>query len=74
MKTNTNKELQVIYNGNNFNDYAKMIDLESALPFLFTIDKKLNELKPKVILINIIKFFNIKIEAPKQFSVCNFNN
>ena len=74
VKTNTNKELQVIYNGNNFNDYAKMIDLESALPFLFTIDKKLNELKPKVILINIIKFFNIKIEAPKQFSVCNFNN
>ena len=74
VKTNSNKELQVIYNGNDFNDYAKMIDLDSALSFLFAVKNKFTMLGPKIILINIIRFFNIKIEAPKQFSVCNFNN
>ena len=74
VKTNLNKELQVIYSGNDFNDYAKMVDLDLASAFLFAVDKKLTLLKPKTILINIIKFFNIKIEAPKQFSVCNYNN
>ena len=72
--TNLNKDLQVIYSGNDTNDYAKMVDLENALPFLFSVNKKYTKLKPKTILINIIKFFDIKIEAPKQFSVCNFNN
>ena len=74
VKENLNKELQVIYSGNDFDDYAKMTDLDSASPFLFAIDKKITKLKPKTILINIMKFFNIKIEAPKQYSVCNFNN
>ena len=74
VKENLNKELQVIYSGNDFDDYAKMTDLDSASPFLFAIDKKITKLKPKTILINIMKFFNIKIEEPKQYSVCNFNN
>ena len=74
VKNNSNKEMQVIYNGNNFNDFAKMIDLDSALSFLFAVKNKFTMLGPKTILINIIRFFNIKIEAPKQFSVCNFNN
>ena len=74
VKENLNKELQVIYSGNECEDYAKMTDLDSASPFLFAIDKKITKLKPKTILINIMKFFNIKIEAPKQYSVCNFNN
>ena len=74
VKTNLNKELQVIYSGNDCDDYAKMTDLDSASPFLFAIDKKITKLKPKTILINIMKFFNIKIEEPKQYSVCNFNN
>ena len=74
VKENLNKELQVIYSGNECEDYAKMTDLDSASPFLFAIDNKITKLKPKTILINIMKFFNIKIEAPKQYSVCNFNN
>ena len=74
VQTNLNKDLQVIYSGNDFDDYAKMTDLDSASPFLFAVDKKITKLKPKTILINIMKFFNIKIEAPKQYSVCNFNN
>ena len=74
VQTDLNKDLQVIYSGNDFDDYAKMTDLDSASPFLFAVDKKITKLKPKTILINIMKFFNIKIEAPKQYSVCNFNN
>ena len=71
---NLNKDLQVIYDGNDCNDYSKIVDLENALPLLFAVNKKITKLRPKAILINIIKFFNIKIEAPKIFSVCNFNN
>ena len=74
MKDNSNRELQVIYSGNDVDDYAKMVDLDSALPFLYVVENKLLILKAKTILINIMRFFNIKIEAPKQFSVCNFNN
>ena len=74
VKDNSNRELQVIYSGNDVDDYAKMVDLDSALPFLYVVENKLLILKAKTILINIMRFFNIKIEAPKQFSVCNFNN
>ena len=71
---NLNKDLQVIYNGSDYDDYAKIVDLETALPLLFAINKKITKLRPKAILINIIKYFKIKIEAPKLLSVCNFNN
>ena len=74
VKTNLNKEVQVIYSGNNFDDYAKIVVLDKAIPFLYAVKKKLTALKPQTILINIMKYFNIKIEAPKQLSVCNFNN
>ena len=74
VQTNSNKDLQVIYNGSEFNDIVYTLDLENVIPFLYTVKKKLIRLKPKALLINIVKFFDIKAESPRQFSVCNFNN
>ena len=72
--SNLNKDLQVIYNGNEFNDILNIVDLKNVLPFLFVVKKNLVRLKPKTILINIVKYFDIRIKAPKQLAVCNFNN
>ena len=71
---NFNKDVQVIYNGSEFNDISDILDLNNAIPFLFFVKKKMNKFQPKNILLNIVKFFEIKIKAPKQLSVCNFNN
>ena len=72
--SNVNKDLQVVYDGNEFEDFSNIMDLNKALPFLHVVDNKLVKLKPKALLINILKFFGIQKKIPKQFSVCNFNN
>ena len=72
--TNFNKDLQVVYNGAEFNDISYIIDLDSIIPFLYIVKNKLPKLQPKAILINVVKYCNMKIYAPKQLSVCNFNN
>ncbi len=72
--SNLNKDLQVIYNGCQCNDIAFVFDLKKALPFLYVVKKRMTTLKPKAILINIVKFFEIGEKSPKQYSVCNFNN
>lgn len=74
VQSNLNKDLQVVYNGNENNDISYIMDLDNALPFLYVIKNKYAKLQPKTVLINIIKFFNIKISTAKQLSVCNFNN
>ena len=71
---NLNKDLQVIYNGAEFNDISYIIDLDSIIPFLHVVKNKLTKLQPKALLINIVKFCNMKMNAPRQYSVCNFNN
>lgn len=71
---NMNKELQVVYNGCEVNDISYIIDLKNVVPFLYVTKKKLVKLQPKAVLINIVKFFEIGLKAPKQYSVCNFNN
>ena len=50
------------------------MDLNNVLPFLYVVKNKYAKLQPKTVLINIVQFFNIKISAAKQLSVCNFNN
>ena len=69
-----NKDLQVVYNGAEFNDISYIIDLNSIVPFLYIVKNRLPKLQPKAILINVVKYCNMKIKAPKQLSVCNFNN
>ena len=71
---NLNKDLQVIYNGHEFNDISYIMDLKNSLTFLYVVKKKISKLQPKALVFNIVKFFDIKIIAPKQLSVCNFNN
>lgn len=71
---NLNKDLQVVYNGHEFNNISYIMDLKNSLTFLYVVKKKIPLLQPKAVLINIVKFFDIKIIAPKQLSVCNFNN
>lgn len=74
VQNNINKDLQVIYNGSEFNDIVYTLDLENIIPLLYTVKKKLLKLQPKTLLINIVKFFDIKAQSPRHFSVCNFNN
>ena len=72
--TNFNKDLQVIYNGAEFNDISYIKDLDSIIPFLYVVKNQLPKLQPKAILINVVKYCNMKLNIPKQMSVCNFNN
>jgi hypothetical protein len=74
VQSNLNKDLQVVYNGSEFNDISYIMDLNNALPFLYVVKNNYAKLQPKTVLINIVKFFNIKISAARQLSVCNFNN
>ena len=71
---NHNSEIYVSYNGNEFNDYCKFVDLDEFVPFLIVIDKKLKKLKVKPIMLNIAKYFNIAKKKPRLFEVINFNN
>jgi hypothetical protein len=74
VQTNNNKDLQVVYNGYEYDDISYIMDLNSALPFLFIVKNRLPKLQPKALLFNIVKYFSITMKAPKQISVCNFNN
>ena len=74
VQTNKNKDLQVIYNGIKEEDNSQIVDLNSTIPFLYVVKKKLVKLQPKTILNSILKFFEYQFNAPKQFSVCNYNN
>ena len=72
--TNKNKDLQVIYNGIKEEDNSQIVDLNSTIPFLYVVKKKLVKLQPKTILNSILRFFEYQFNAPKQFTVCNYNN
>ena len=74
VQTNKNKDLQVIYNGIKQENNSQIVDLNSTIPFLYVVKKKLVKLQPKTILNSILRFFEYKFNAPKQFSVCNYNN
>ena len=74
VKTNKNKDLQVIYNGIIEDKYSQIVDMNSTIPFLYVVKKKLVKLQPKTILNSILKFFEYQFNASKQFSVCNYNN
>ena len=71
---NHNNEIYVSYNGNEYNDYCKFVDIDSFVPFIFVVEKKLKKLKARPILLNIAKFFNVIKTKPKQCNVTNFNN
>ena len=74
VQTNKNKDLQVIYNGIKEDDNSQIVDLNSTIPFLYVVKKRLVKLQPKTILNSILKFFEYQYNTPKQFSVCNYNN
>lgn len=74
VQTNKNKDLQVIYNGIKEEDNSQIVDLNSTIPFLYVVKKKLVKLQPKTILNSILRFFEYQFNAPKQFTVCNYNN
>jgi len=71
---NHNNEVYVSYNGNEYNDCVKYVDLDDFVPFLLVAKKKLKKLKVKPILLQISKCFDIVKNKPKQFHVTNFNN
>ena len=71
---NHNNEIYVTYNGNEYNDYCKFVDMDSFVPFIIVAERKLKKLKSKPILSNIAKFFNVIKTKPKQYHVTNFNN
>ena len=71
---NHNNEIYVSYNGNEYDDYSKYIDIDKFVPFLLVVEKKLKKLKSKPILLNIAKCFNIINKRPKEYKVINFNN
>ena len=71
---NHNNEIYVSYNGNEYNDYCKFVDMDSFVPFIIVAERKLKKLKSKPILSNIAKFFNVIKTKPKQYHVTNFNN
>ena len=71
---NHNNEIFVSYNGNEFGDFCKYIDLDDFVPFLIVIEKKLKKLKVKPIILNIAKYFNLAKKKPKLLEVINFNN
>ena len=48
--------------------------MDSFVPFIIVVQKKLKKLKVKPILLNIAKFFNVIKTKPKQYHVTNFNN
>ena len=71
---NHNNEIFVSYNGNEFDDFCKYIDLDDFVPFLTVVERKLKKLKTKSIIQNIAKYFNIAKKKPKLLEVINFNN
>ena len=71
---NHNNEIYVSYNGNEYDDYSKYIEIDKFVPFLLVVEKKLKKLKSKPILLNIAKYFNIINKRPKEYKVINFNN
>ena len=71
---NHNCEIYVSYNGNEYNDFCKFIDLDEFVPFLIVVDRKLKKLNVKPILLNIAKYFNITKKKPRILEVINFNN
>ena len=71
---NHNNEIYVSYNGNEYNDCSKYIDIDNFVPFLFVVEKKLKKLKVKPILSQIAKCLDIVKKKPKLFHVTNFNN
>ena len=71
---NHNNEIYVSYNGNEYNNCSKYIDIDNFVPFLLVVEKKLKKLKLKPILLQIAKCLDIVKNKPKQFHVTNFNN
>ena len=71
---NHNNEIYVSYNGNEYNNCSKYIDIDDFVPFLLVVEKKLKKLKLKPILLQIAKCLDIVKNKPKQFHVTNFNN
>ena len=71
---NHNNEIFVSYNGNEYNDLCKCIDLDDFVPFLIVVERKLKKLKAKTIILNIAKYFNIAKKKPTLLEVINFNN
>ena len=71
---NHNNEVYVSYNGNDSKDNCRYTDMDSFIPFLHVVQRKLKKLKVKPILKQIAKCFNIVKNEPKQLQVINFNN
>ena len=71
---NHNNEIYLSYNGNEYNNCSKYIDIDNFVPFLLVVEKKLKKLKLKPILLQIAKCLDIVKNKPKQFHVTNFNN
>ena len=71
---NHNNEIFVSYNGNEYDDCCKCIDLDDFVPFLIVVERKLKKLKVKPIILNIAKYFNIAKKKPRILEVINFNN
>jgi len=71
---NHNNEIFVSYNGNEYDDCCKCIDLDDFVPFLIVVERKLKKLKVKPIILNIAKYFNIAKNKPRLLEVINFNN
>ena len=71
---NHNNEIFVSYNGNEYDDCCKCIDLDDFVPFLIVVERKLKKLKVKPIILNIAKYFNIAKKKPRLLEVINFNN
>ena len=71
---NHNNEVYVSYNGNDSKDNCRYTDIDSFIPFLYVVQRKLKKLKAQPILKQIAKCFNIVKNEPKQLQVINFNN
>jgi len=71
---NHNNEVYVSYNGNDNKDNCRYIDMDSFVPFLYVVQRKLKKLKDQQIIKQIAKCFNIVKNEPKQLQVVNFNN
>lgn len=71
---NHNNEVYVSYNGNDSKDNCRYTDMNSFIPFLYVVQRKLKKLKAQPILKQIAKCFNIVKNEPKQLQVINFNN
>ena len=71
---NHNNEVYVSFNGNDNKDNCRYIDMDSFVPFLYVVQRKLKKLKDQQIIKQIAKCFNIVKNEPKQLQVVNFNN